>query len=213
MSQLTDSDRKKAFDRHGEECVFCGTTRDEHREDHGRDLDIHHVIPKRKGGSDNPDNLIPVCMGCHRTIEATQGEALSRIANDELDRQELEDRNNDLREKVRGWKTEASELESHISKILEGVDTIFNESGTIEIYVVHETRFSTSRLLYIGTDIEDAKEKFESAENHVTMETTNIKHGINAEDLDNVTLRRIRDKSGILADRLEDRISETEGGE
>ena len=28
-------------------------------------VNLHHVIYKSHGGTDNPDNLIPLCMNCH----------------------------------------------------------------------------------------------------------------------------------------------------
>lgn len=206
MSQLKQSTRQEVFDRRGHECIFCGVTGEQHEQEHGRDLDIHHVIPKREGGSNDPDNLIPVCIGCHRTIESTQGEALSRIANEELDRQKLLDNTNDLREKVREYKREVAELDASITGILEGVDVLFDECASSKLYVVHETRFTTSHLLYAGTSIEDAKEKFESSDEHVTMETVSFTYDINASDIYKSDLRRIRDKSEILADLLDDRI-------
>lgn len=33
--------------------------------------DIHHIIPKKEGGSDNFDNLIVVCPNCHRLCHTT----------------------------------------------------------------------------------------------------------------------------------------------
>jgi 5-methylcytosine-specific restriction endonuclease McrA len=28
-------------------------------------VNLHHVIPKSHGGSDHPDNLVPMCFACH----------------------------------------------------------------------------------------------------------------------------------------------------
>ena len=44
-------------ERDGETCSICG-------ENH--DLDVHHVIPSYKGGSDDVHNLITLCHKCHR---------------------------------------------------------------------------------------------------------------------------------------------------
>lgn len=33
--------------------------------------DVHHIIPKKEGGSDNFDNLIVVCPNCHRICHTT----------------------------------------------------------------------------------------------------------------------------------------------
>jgi predicted nuclease with TOPRIM domain len=89
MSQLTQTKRQEVFDEKGNCCYFCEKTREEHREQRGRDLDIHHVVPSFDGGSDDVENLIPVCITCHKRLESTQGEALKRIAQKKTKREEL----------------------------------------------------------------------------------------------------------------------------
>ncbi len=44
----------------GRPCSRCGSP---------EDIEIHHVIPRRVGGADDPDNLIPLCGHCHSIIE------------------------------------------------------------------------------------------------------------------------------------------------
>jgi len=44
-----------------ENCMFCGE---------GGNIERHHIIPKRYGGSDSDGNLIPVCQSCHQTLES-----------------------------------------------------------------------------------------------------------------------------------------------
>lgn len=34
-----------------------------------KNLHVHHIIPKRKGGADCLENLITLCEKCHRVIE------------------------------------------------------------------------------------------------------------------------------------------------
>ncbi len=51
--------RKILLDR-GNKCLKCGWSK-------GR-CDIHHVVQKADGGTDNEDNLIIVCPNCHRLI-------------------------------------------------------------------------------------------------------------------------------------------------
>lgn len=34
--------------------------------DHTKFLEVHHVIPRARGGLNNPDNLTTLCSGCHR---------------------------------------------------------------------------------------------------------------------------------------------------
>ena len=79
MSQLTEAQRRPVLERDGYECRFCGMSEEEHKLEHGKGLSIHHIIKARNGGSSEPENLITVCTGCHKTIESTQADALERI--------------------------------------------------------------------------------------------------------------------------------------
>lgn len=49
--------RKKAFSRYGERCAKCGTR---------KRLEIHHIKPVVRGGTDDIENLIPLCRKCHK---------------------------------------------------------------------------------------------------------------------------------------------------
>jgi hypothetical protein len=42
-------------------CCFCLKYK-------GRDIEVHHIIPKAKGGADTFDNAIPLCFDCHSEI-------------------------------------------------------------------------------------------------------------------------------------------------
>lgn len=43
-------------ERDGERCVDCGAT---------ENLEVHHIIPRKYGGSDHPANLKTLCHNCH----------------------------------------------------------------------------------------------------------------------------------------------------
>lgn len=49
--------------RDGYQCQVCGA-----RQIH--DLRVHHIISRHNGGSNQPNNLITVCEGCHKKIHA-----------------------------------------------------------------------------------------------------------------------------------------------
>ncbi len=49
--------RKQALERDGWRCQSCGSQ---------RDLQVHHVKPRSQLGHDALENLITLCVGCHR---------------------------------------------------------------------------------------------------------------------------------------------------
>ena len=53
--------RDAALDRDDRECQFCSAN---------SDLEVHHVVPRRFGGSDDLENLVTVCKDCHGRLEA-----------------------------------------------------------------------------------------------------------------------------------------------
>lgn len=54
-------------------CAVCGTS---------KRLQVHHITPRRKGGGQEPSNLIPLCVGHHKTIEVMTVEALHACPDD-----------------------------------------------------------------------------------------------------------------------------------
>lgn len=48
--------RQAILDRDGHKCFFCGAT---------TNLHVHHMTPRSKGGTDDPENLLVVCEKCH----------------------------------------------------------------------------------------------------------------------------------------------------
>lgn len=51
-------------------CARCGTTK-------LRRLQVHHIEPYRLTFNNDPDNLIPLCTSCHKTVETAQNELLN----------------------------------------------------------------------------------------------------------------------------------------
>ena len=46
------------LDKHDHKCVYCGAT--------GTPLEVDHVVPRSKGGSDRVSNLVVACVECNR---------------------------------------------------------------------------------------------------------------------------------------------------
>lgn len=68
--------RKIMLQKYNNSCAICGHTnpiytdiidRIKAKENYVR-LDLHHITPISKNGIDDPDNLILVCVKCHRLI-------------------------------------------------------------------------------------------------------------------------------------------------
>jgi len=48
----------------------------------GTSLHVHHTLPKEKGGTDNPDNLITLCHQCHREVHKVSRRAKPTVKAD-----------------------------------------------------------------------------------------------------------------------------------
>ena len=64
--------RDIVLERDGYRCRQCGTAC--RRED----ADVHHLIPRSLGGSDDPSNLVTLCDGCHAAFHPNLQAKLSR---------------------------------------------------------------------------------------------------------------------------------------
>ncbi|MFH2053720.1 MAG: HNH endonuclease, partial [bacterium] len=53
--------RRRVLARDGHRCQGAGCT-------NTRFLEVHHVLPRARGGTNRPDNLITLCSACHRHI-------------------------------------------------------------------------------------------------------------------------------------------------
>ena len=60
MRYLPKKLRRKIFERDNFTCVYCGARSYE------EPLEIDHVIPRCKGGTDNENNLVTSCRKCNR---------------------------------------------------------------------------------------------------------------------------------------------------
>lgn len=153
--------KKKAKERDGWECRFCGMTNEEHLDEYDRGVHAHHIIKESDNGADNPRNLITVCRPCHDILEETQADALSRLRNEhtnedrvkelEMKVQQLEEKNKQLRKN----RVPVDELEAAIEDMSLGRDA---RHKSISVETV------TATLGYdcgVYTDSEQAREEYE----------------------------------------------------
>ena len=52
-------DRHAVYEKWGGVCAYCGKVIE------FKDMQVDHLIPKRKGGTDDFDNLMPSCRRCN----------------------------------------------------------------------------------------------------------------------------------------------------
>lgn len=55
-ANISKETRKKVYRRDGWRCALCDST---------RCIQIHHVVPRGKGGPNTMQNLITLCSDCH----------------------------------------------------------------------------------------------------------------------------------------------------
>ena len=62
-ARIDNQTRKRVYARDGYRCALCDST---------RYLQIHHVVPRGKGGPrDNEQNLVTLCADCHALAHGT----------------------------------------------------------------------------------------------------------------------------------------------
>lgn len=53
---------ERALVASGRHCVLCNQYR-------GTKIELHHIVPRARGGDDEFDNCIPLCFDCHADVE------------------------------------------------------------------------------------------------------------------------------------------------
>ena len=75
-NNINNALRKRIYRREGYACAICDDT---------RALQIHHVVHRSQGGTNNAMNLICLCARCHALVHGT-----NLFDTDELTQQDME---------------------------------------------------------------------------------------------------------------------------
>jgi len=67
--------REKVLDRDGYECIGCGMSDRECKEENDCGLHAHHIVPLSENGGNGLDNLISLCPDCHLATHSERQEA------------------------------------------------------------------------------------------------------------------------------------------
>ena len=65
-STIPPAKRKQALARAKHRCQMPGCN-------HRHFLEVHHRVPRERGGGNDPDNLVVLCSGCHRLLHERPG--------------------------------------------------------------------------------------------------------------------------------------------
>lgn len=124
-SENWNKTRQRVLERDGYECRFCGKTEEEHVEDTGRGIDVHHIIPRSDGGGDVMNNLAALCRSCHRTMENLHGRAMGDVVRKEDYREDLEGLSHVFSKYMQEW----DEFEELLAEWLENHRVFRDEMG------------------------------------------------------------------------------------
>lgn len=68
-----EKQRQKCLERDDYECRACGMTQEEHRDEFGTGLNVHHIVPHREfednEAANDLGNLVTACRSCHSRFE------------------------------------------------------------------------------------------------------------------------------------------------
>lgn len=60
LNNFNESHKQRILEREKYSCYIC---------EHDHDLEVHHILPRRLGGNNDDDNLVALCVKCHRAVE------------------------------------------------------------------------------------------------------------------------------------------------
>lgn len=70
---MTKDVRLKVYDKYSGHCAYCGKPIEY------KDMQVDHMIPKRNGGTDDFENLMPACRMCNHYKRANSLETFRKM--------------------------------------------------------------------------------------------------------------------------------------
>lgn len=71
--RLTPGERQAVYDKLGGHCAYCG------REIAMEEMQVDHIVPLRKGGADELQNMLPACRSCNHYKSTLDVEQFRRL--------------------------------------------------------------------------------------------------------------------------------------
>lgn len=75
-ANISKGDRRYIYARDGFRCALCDST---------KYLQVHHCVPRGKGGTDNVQNLICLCADCHAMAHGTNLRGWEDVTQEDID--------------------------------------------------------------------------------------------------------------------------------
>lgn len=189
---MSQSIKNKVRQKEGQ-CEFCGVSNEQHIEEYDRQLNVHHIVPKRAGGSNRRTNLMVVCESCHKKIEHTQAEALQRIKEQLKEKQENEEKKrvNDEVEKLRAQRDGLLKRVHHLERLIRDGEFYKKIFGGRYVNIEVVTQMMGPQYT-ATTDHEQALEFYEESGNRIQRDHIEV---------DEVDIRRWVDKMSVQIDQ------------
>ena len=182
--------RHEIFKRDGYRCRECGATKDE------TSLEIDHIIPVARGGTNDINNLQTLCRECNRMkhtdswvggeLDSTQIENQIKLKNDEKTRFEQSLTNLYSENEIIDCKYKIMKLEEEINLLHEKlVDVKNHENKNFEIQKKIEEREKRYKRMYVSmsdTEFDDWMER--TRDNHFKTKDQLINYVVDVADPD-----------------------------
>ena len=136
--------RFEVFKRDGFQCAYCGKTPPE------VSLEVDHVQPKSKGGSDDINNLLTACFNCNRGKSNVELEKMPNKLNDNIEI--LKEKEEQLKEYRKYILKIRARIENDIDQVKAEFVQYFSEQRFTPQYRLSIKRFLEILDLYVVID-------------------------------------------------------------